>query len=190
MKSDPFFFGYGSLVNRGTHPYTEAHRARIKGWRRAWKHTSFRKLPFLTAVPCAASEIDGLVAKVPGGDWQALDLREAGYARHAIGAGLWIENDPPVEAQIYAVEPHSMVEPQRKMPILMSYLDVVIQGYLREFGEEGAHGFFTSTDGWDTPVRNDRARPRYSRHQSLSAAERGFVDHHLAALGVEVIRGE
>ena len=47
----PFFFGYGSLVNRATHDYSDAHPARIEGWRRAWRHVEGRKVAFLTAVP-------------------------------------------------------------------------------------------------------------------------------------------
>lgn len=189
QNSDPFFFGYGSLVNRDTHSYATAHRARLKGWRRAWRHTQGRMVPFLTGVPCADSEIDGLVALVPGADWAALDLREEGYRRHVIDAGLQAEAPHPVAAQIYAVPPESMVYPQERAPILLSYLDVVIQGYLREFGEAGALAFFATTDGWDTPLRDDRADPLYPRHQRLSASERGFVDDQLQALGAVVRRG-
>lgn len=186
--TDPFFFGYGSLVNRETHGYAYAFRARLKGWRRAWRHTEGRAGPFLTGVPCARSEIDGLVARVPGADWGALDLREEGYDRHAIDDGLTHEADHPVTAQIYAVAPARMVYPEQRAPILLSYLDVVIQGYLREFGEAGARGFFQTTDGWETPVRDDRAAPLYPRHQRLTAAERGFVDDHLKALGAVILR--
>lgn len=185
---DPFFFGYGSLVNRHTHLYTDAHRARVRGWRRAWVQTQIRETPFLTAIPCANSAIDGLVARVPGADWAALDLREAGYDRHGLSpVDLDVEGDHTPPAQIYAVSTEHMIDPAQKSPIVMSYLDVVVQGYLEEFGEEGAHAFFTSTDGWDTPVLNDRASPRYERHQSLTASERAFVDHHLGILGVIVL---
>jgi len=185
---DPFFFGYGSLVNRDTHAYGTAYRAQLKGWRRAWRHTQGRDGPFLTGVPCANSQIDGLVALVPGADWAALDLREEGYNRHAIDDGLAHEAAHPVAAQIYAVPPASMVYPEQRAPILMSYLDVVIQGYLREFGEAGAVAFFETTDGWETPVRDDRTTPVYPRHKVLPASERGFVDDQLQHRGVRVLR--
>ena len=185
--SEPFFFGYGSLVNRATHIYAPAYRARLTGWRRAWKHTDGRGAPFLTGVPDADSAIDGIVAHVPGSDWAALDLREEGYARHKIDTGLSVEGDQPVAAQVYAVPPQSMVAQTDPAPILLSYLDVVVQGYLREFGEAGAHGFFATTDGWDTPVRDDRAAPLYPRHQALTPAERWFVDARLVDYGVRVV---
>ena len=186
--SDPFFFGYGSLVNRRTHTYPEAFPARIKGWRRAWRYSRSHKRTFLTAVPAADVEIDGLVAAVPGGDWAALDLREAGYERHPVpGPELVHRAARELAAQIYAIPPRNMLD--RVHPIRLSYLDVVVQGYLDEFGEDGARGFFETTDGWETPVLDDRAAPSYARHQRLSADERGFVDDQLRGLGARILRG-
>jgi hypothetical protein len=63
---------------------------------------------------------------------------------------------------------------------------VVVQGFLHEFGEAGVAAFFDTTDGWDTPVLNDRAAPRYPRHKVLSAAETALVDDHLARLSARV----
>ena len=186
MTLDPFFFGYGSLVNRATHIYTPAHRARLAGWRRAWRHTQHREGPFLTAVPCPASVIEGLIAPVPGADWLALDAREEGYDRLPVGPGLTVETVTGIETQIYSVPDRSVTGTGG--PILLSYLDVVLQGYLREFGEEGVRRFMDTTDGWDTPVLNDRAQPRYPRHQRLSAEETAMVDAELFRLDVTVLR--
>jgi hypothetical protein len=183
--SDPFFFGYGSLVNRATHIYAPAHRARLRGWRRAWRHTALRDGPFLTAVPCPATEIEGLVAPVPGADWAALDTREAGYDRHPAGPGLTVEALNGVAPQIYAVSPAA--DTGDGGPILLSYLDVVLQGYLLEFGRQGVRRFMDTTDGWDTPVLNDRIQPRYPRHQRLSDDEIALVDAELARLDVLVV---
>lgn len=179
---DAYFFGYGSLVNRATHVYAPVYRARLVGWRRAWVHTDARGTPFLTGVRDAGSVIDGLVARVPGGDWAALDRREEGYVRHPVG----VEGEVR-EAQVYAVPMETMVVQDPPAPILMSYLDVVVQGYLREFGPAGAEDFFATTEGWEVPVLNDRAAPRYPRHQELSLAERGLVDRLLAAVGGRVV---
>lgn len=183
------FFGYGSLVNRSTHGYDRAHRATITGWRRAWRHTAFHPHAFLTAVPAPGARIDGLVAEVPGGDWAALDLREAGYNRHPVAApDLAHEAPHPVAAQIYAVPAESAADLIR--PILLSYIDVVIQGYLREFGPDGAARFMDTTDGWDAPVIDDRKSPRYPRARQLNAEEIAVVDTALRQNRVSFVPDE
>jgi len=185
--SDPYFFGYGSLVNRATHAYGAARRARLRGWRRAWRYTNFREGPFLTAVPCPNSEIEGLVALVPGADWRALDEREIGYARLPLGAELTVEDAAPPATQIYAVPESAATHPPHRQPILLSYVDVVFQGYLREYGPEGVARFIATTDGWDAPILDDRAAPRYPRHQPLSEDERRLFDTRLSQLGVTLL---
>lgn len=179
----PFFFGYGSLVNRATHAYADAHPARIAGWRRAWRHVEGRQIAFLTAVPDPESAIDGLIACVPGGEWTALDMREHAYAR-ILAADVEHGVAGATEIHIYHA-PADMHAPASEMrPVLLSYLDVVVQGYLREFGEAGVARFFETTDGWNAPMRNDREAPAYSRHQKLSDEERRLVDVWLKRLGV------
>lgn len=184
---DPFFFGYGSLVNRATHAYGQARRARLGGWRRAWRYTAHREGPFLTAVPCPETQIEGLVAAVPGADWRALDLREEGYDRLPAGPALRVEGPLPAETMIYAVPADDAVASAGKAPILLSYVDVVFQGYLREFGAGGVDRFIATTDGWDAPILNDRPAPRYPRHQPLSTDERRLFDARLADLGVTIL---
>ena len=56
-----------------------------------------------------------------------------------------------------------------------------------EFGEAGVARFFATTDGWDTPILDDRAAPLYPRHQLLTPAERALTDHHLATLNARLI---
>lgn len=57
---------------------------------------------------------------------------------------------------VYQVRPEHVTNPKGHL-ILLSYLDVVVQEYLRVFGIDGLSHFFDTTDGWDTPVLNDRA---------------------------------
>ena len=179
----PFFFGYGSLVNRRTHAHDEAHAARVRGWRRAWRHTDLRPVAFLTAVPAPGAEIDGLIAGVPGADWRSLDLREAAYDRVA-AADVAHALDWRPEVSLYAIPEGRHGAPDRAHPVLLSYVDVVVQGYLNEFGEDGVARFFATTDGWDAPVADDRRDPIYLRHQTLARAERALVDRWLDDLGV------
>ena len=181
-----FVFGYGSLVNRATLGGVEAHRARLSGWRRAWRHTALRPVAFLTAERAPGHVIDGLLADVPGGNWADLDLREAAYLRvpadevdHTLSG--------PLGVQVYHVPDGHHAPASELHPVLLSYIDVVVQGYLAEFGEAGVDAFFNTTDGWDAPIADDRLAPRYPRHQTLTASETALVDHHLARVGARKI---
>lgn len=183
----PAFFGYGSLVNRATHDFAPAMPARLRGWRRVWRHTVLRPYAYLSVEP-ANDEIDGLVAAVPGADWTALDLREAAYGRSVLEpAYLSHGADWAQSVEIYAVAA-GHADPDAHHPILLSYLDVVVQGFLREFGDEGAFRFFASTHGWEAGVFDDRTAPIYSRPCKLTTAESSFVNDQLAALGITSFR--
>ncbi len=180
--TSPHFFGYGSLVNAATHIYPDTVPATLTGWRRMWRHTAIRDVAFLTVVPDPDCQIDGLLAKVPNNDWAALDAREYCYFRSAVPAADLSHNaDRPMDVQIYQTNTDKDAPPSVKHPILLSYLDVVVQGYLQVFGEDGAKRFFDTTSGWTAPILDDRAAPQYPRHQTLSTAERRFVDAQLAA---------
>lgn len=178
MKSESQFFGYGSLVNTATHRYPNPRPAHVSGWRRAWRHTPLRPVAFLTATPCPTSAIAGLVALVPDNDWAALDDREAAYQRHMAQTSAG-------NAAIYAIAAEHSA-PNERHPILLSYLDVVVQGYHQVFGARGVADFFATTDGWDAPIHDDRAAPRYPRAQSLTAQETRLVNDHLSAVGAKL----
>lgn len=182
----PCFFGYGSLVNRDTHTYTAAERAQLKGWRRRWVYTQARGIAFLSVVPDSATTIRGLIADVPNADWAVLDAREWGYDRIASGSDVIHPRDAATEISHYAV-PHETWVAANGQHILLSYLDVVVQGYLREFGAQGVADFFDTTDGWDTLVCDDRAAPQYPRAQTLSQQETALVDQHIALRNVQVV---
>lgn len=182
----PCFFGYGSLVNCATHDFADPRRAMLCGWRRRWRHTDLRPVAFLTAVPDADTRIDGMIARVPRGDWRALDQREWAYDRVPATASVLHDLTDPVEIAVYSVPDGRHAEPSQRYPILLSYIDVVVQGYLREYGEAGVDRFFDTTDGWEAPVLDDRAAPRYPRHQMLKPAERDLVDDRLRQRRVSI----
>ena len=183
-----YFFGYGSLVNRDTHMFQGAHPARLHGWRRVWRHTVLRPVAYLTVVPDATAEIDGLIAEVPHDDWAALDEREGAYDRvpaaHQVSHPLTHQPD----IAVYSIPDGKHGAPSEAGPVLLSYIDVVVQGYLREFGEDGVRRFFDTTEGWEAPVLDDRAAPVYPRHRVLSAQERTLVDDHLSDRRVRITR--
>lgn len=174
----PWFFGYGSLVNRSTHTYPQAQKATLNNWRRTWVRTDLREVVFLSIHAAPGHSIDGLIAAVPGADWAALDARETGYAR--IEATDHIAHDSDAsDIAVYQVS----ADRQRTDGahcMLLSYLDVVVHGFLNEFGQAGAEAFFATTDNWDTPIRDDRGAPLYSRAQSLTRDEQSLVDRLLA----------
>jgi hypothetical protein len=178
--SDARFFGYGSLVNRATHAYPDPRPARLEGWRRVWVHTDLRPVAYLSVEP-AEGEILGLVAEVPGGDWAALDRREAAYDRHPVTTRLHACGTE-MPARVYAVPRHHAAPPDSRHPVLLSYIDTVVQGFLEVFGREGAAHFFETTAGWGGPVTDDRAAPRYPRATALTPAERAIVDAGLAGV--------
>ena len=182
-----YFFGYGSLVNLATHGFCDAHPARAHGWRRIWRHTHLRPVAFLTAVPDPACSIDGMIAHVPGDDWAALDAREGAYARIAACEAIEHPLSHRPAVALYAIPPEAHGHHETAHPVLLSYVDVVIQGYLKAYGEAGAQRFLDTTSGWDAPVMNDRAAPIYSRHQPLTCDERSFVDDALKRLAVTLI---
>jgi len=183
----PRFFGYGSLVNRRTHDYPNARAARAEGWRREWVQTDARRFAYLSVKRDASTVISGLVAEVPQGDWRALDHREVAYDRLSCTAAILSDAETTHETAIYAVPAVTAYRKPEEHPILLSYLDVVLQGYLREFGWAEAERFLETTDGWEAPILDDRANPHYARHQELDAHETRFVDKALAALATRVI---
>ena len=183
----PRFFGYGSLVNLATHCYPDARPARLTGWRRVWRHTALRPAAFLSVEPDDATVVEGVIASVPDGDWAALDLRETAYQRHDISDQI-AHDGPKVATAVYKVDPAHLSPPDIAHPILLSYLDVVVQGFARVHGQDGVARFFETTDGWHAPVKDDRPAPVYPRHQRLEHAETALVDDWLDRLGVEIRR--
>lgn len=181
---DQYFFGYGSLVNAATHAYRRTQPVRLAGFKRMWRHTVLRDIAFLTVVPDAEHHIDGLIAHVPENDWTALDIREEAYTRDLLTANMLTGVAGDFDVQLYQTRTDR--DTAQRHPILLSYLDCVVQGYHQIFGATGVSDFFDSTSGWDAPVLNDRSDPQYPRHQVLSKAETALVDHHLAQLSARV----
>jgi hypothetical protein len=178
-------FGYGSLVNRATLPdHVSAHPATVRGWRRGWRAASRSAAWGVCAVSIAeapGAEIDGLVVTFDDAVWPVIEAREHRYHWFVL---------PGFERRVitFRAEPAADRFGDREHPIHMTYVETVLQGFIKEFGEAGARRFMTSTDGWHVPVLDDRAAPRYPRAQTLPAEERAFVDALLAEAGATIIR--
>lgn len=184
-------FGYGSLVNPATlAPDVVAVPVRISGWRRAWRlsgPSSYGRRCTLNVVPDPGCAIEGVVIAQPRDRLPALDRREAHYARTAIDPGgvEWLAEPPSgwPAPFLYVGRPQFNRPGDADHPVLLSYLDAVVAGFLRLFGAAGAERFVATTLDWHVPIRDDRARPIYPRAVDLAAEERGYVDDLLAALG-------
>lgn len=183
--TDPYFFGYGSLVNTKSHTYENAQPATLKGWRRAWVATARYPVVLLSAVRAPGQSIQGLIAAVPGADWAALDERERGYAR--LAASEHIDHPLPrnTDISVYAVAPDHIHDSDSHM-ILLSYLDVVVQGFHEVYGTSGVQHFFDTTDNWHTPILDDRSEPIYPRKQRLTQEQTHLVDENLNRLSAQI----
>ena len=185
--NDPYFFGYGSLVNLSTHAYTDPKPAGLRGWRRIWLNTYMRDAAFLSIHPVENAEINGIIAQVPDADWVALDARETGYDRTDATDQIVMKGVRPADCAVYVVPRTRETDIGQKSSILLSYLDVVLQGFMQIYGNSGADHFFATTDGWERPVQNDRTEPLYPRHRQLTDLEQKRVDALLKDYSIEII---
>ena len=188
-------FGYGSLVNAATlAPDSLSAPVLVTGWRRAWRHsgeTAYGRRCTLTVVPDPDCVILGAALLVPAGALAALDRREAQYRRVPLAAEDvdWRDGRPDgwPDPFLYVGQENYARAGDADHPILLSYLDVVIAGFRRMFGEEGVAHFAATTADWHVPVLNDRAAPRYPRAVLVSEFERAAVDRLVADHAVSVI---
>lgn len=199
------YFGYGSLVNRNTLTtgHVAAHRARLKGWRRTWRPRPDMGgdtgptpgvLPagltpsLLSAHRAAGFSIDGLLVIDFAVNLAEVDTREFRYHRRDIALADLEFTDTGhglgADITLHVYEARTEHPPaEGPAPILRSYLDAVMQGFLREFGADGLHRFVAETDAFHTPIHEDRASPLYPRAVRLSPAEIELFDLVLGRLG-------
>jgi len=184
------YFGYGSLVNRDTRPASEvADTARLMGWRRVWEHrviepnreklcTSLSVEPLEDTV---AGGIDGVVVSIPVHELAQLDERESGYERLTLPADCFdlpdsFEGD---EVMVYRSLPENRALADSEHPILQSYVDCVMAGYLRRFSETGLRALMDSTRGWDRSIFDDRVDPFYPRWVEVDDISCAMFDEYL-----------
>ncbi len=183
--TNQFFFGYGSLVNTSSHDFHDISNARLVGWRRIWQRTNLRDFSFLSVHRSDNSSIEGVIANVPDGNWTKLDKREAGYNR-IIGSEMIEHKSPKADSISFYQIPDYNLAAVEKCPILLSYLDVVLMGFLQRFGKQGFSNFFDTTDGWDCGVFNDRYNPRYPRTEEYKSDFYSAVDSALSAKEIDL----
>ncbi|MCI4665325.1 MAG: gamma-glutamylcyclotransferase [Neomegalonema sp.] len=183
--SDGAFFGYGSLVNVDTYPARrDLTRARLKDHRRVWGHLAHTRLGptlSLSIEDAPAVEIEGVMFTPRDVEEQAwLDRREAGYAKKPLSNDI-LAFESAQEDSLFTYQSLSTIESRVGASILMSYVDAVMQGFIRLFGPEGAQRFVETTGGWRAPLLDDRADPIYPRAVMLTDEERALIDALLRA---------
>ena len=192
------YFGYGSLVNRHTlrTSYIDAQPARLTGWRRCWRpsahwvrHKSKSPASMLSARPHPDQVIDGLLVYDTLENLPSVDQREAAYERVQVAPNaIQLNGRVPQDCPIYIYEAHTNRAPHDpEHPIIQSYLDAVLQGFMHEFGESGVHDFIHSTDGFERPVLKDRHDPIYQRAVDLPEHQRSYFDDLLSQKGVTFV---
>lgn len=178
------YFGYGSLVNPNTHRTKVLHyeRAQLRGFARTWQaRPDPAELP-IALLSSARSNVDdvldGLLVFDRAENLPALDAREAGYDRLSVtheelvlASGSAMPNCP-----LYIYTGRTPFAPESEHFILQSYLDAVLQGYLHQYGEQGARNFVVRTAAFDTALMTDRNEPHYPRAVNLSPDEITHID--------------
>ncbi len=187
-KNEVACFGYGSLVNRHTRPaHTHARPARLSGWIRQWKHSidlPFGKVCALTAEKRAGREIEGVLVLDQYDGLAAVDDRELGYRRERIELPEMEARTAEMDIFIYVSAPEWNHWGSPEYPILRSYLDCVLAGYLEVWGREGAARFIKETEGWHVPILDDQAAPIYPRAVPIDRELRATIDGLLEENGI------
>lgn len=195
------FFGYGSLVNELTWSRSyNAQPGEIYGWDREWKHcvdTPFGRVCALTVAPKLGSVVQGVFITCPDTELAVLDQREIGYRRERLREGQFRSKALPNvhDVFVYRSLPEVYRDGNLRYPIWLSYVESVLYGYLRVFGEEGVDRFIKSTTGWTAPIIDDRSNPLYPRAVRLSSDARELIErkiqkiseikiHNLSAIGL------
>ena len=195
-KTTITYFGYGSLVNRTTRPAGEISApARLNGWQRVWSHRNARAGELdgcsslnvreldtagvdLESARLPGRGIDGVIATIDLADLPALDARESGYDRRMVPVEQFDLSEPVTTSAIavYVSKRQNTFPADTCFPVLQSYIDCVMAGFLDRFGDEGLLHFLATTEGWHSPVDPDRDRPRYVRALDLPTAQLAYFD--------------
>jgi hypothetical protein len=138
----------------------------------------------LTVTRRPGVQLDGVFILDDAEGIAAVDRREAGYERVRLEPG---EVDAPFDelnAFLYVSSEANTRWGDDEYPILRSYLDCVLAGYIDVWGPDGARRFIQTTEGWQVPILNDRGMPQYPRAVALDEFSRSTIDDLLKQNGI------
>jgi len=190
------YFGYGSLVNIDTiSPGADVTPGTLSGWRREWKvcgeGEDGQGRCSLSVREARGSEIRGVVAREPRTRLKDLEHRERRYVKvDDVGEAFRCDarqQPGPEDLFLFKAAPGHRRWGSDTHPILQSYLDCVLAGFFRTWGEAGIDHFLKTTDGWHVPVLQDRNRPHYPRRVDLDPELADLIDGKLKVLGVSYL---
>lgn len=169
-KPKHYIFGYGSLVNSESRAASlkcqkSVVAARISpefGYKRVWNYRG----PGFTALGLVKTEnatsINGIIYGVDESNMDILDEREKDYIRVEVPWELvesvdWMHL--PKDGHLWIYVPINCYPPSPNYPLLQSYIDTCVTGFL-EYSEEFAIEFLETTEGWSPYWLNDRILAR------------------------------
>lgn len=196
------YFGYGSLVNEETLPAgTTVIAGQLSGWKREWRACSKGKAGhdgFAGMSKCAlgvrrdeGSVIRGAMVLDTKANLPALDKREWHYSRKSLQEDRFLPDcgrPMPSDTFLYQAQDQHAYWGDEEHPILQSYVDCVMAGFHRLWGQEGLEHFVETTDGWDrVPILTDRIKPVYPRAVVLSQTLIDTIDGLLKSVNAQYL---
>lgn len=173
-----YIFSYGSLISSESRARTGISNnpipVRVSGLQRGWvSRVPQAKTTALGIYRSLEASCNGIIFEVAKEEVSKFDEREgSSYERVRIGlSDIEIIDTAvggkgqfvlPVSSRIWVYMPKESLFPTDELPIIQSYVDVVLSGCL-EYGLDYAKEFTQSTKGWDYSWINDRQCPIYVR---------------------------
>ena len=143
------------------------------GYKREWNFRSTTGFTALGVILAAdgdeATDITGVLYRVPRGEMPNFDRREVGYKRVEVTIE-YLEFDSDHKSKfslgsndqiwLYVPLPSQTMYADENHPLLQSYVDTVLQGCLEWGGEQMAEEFILTTGGWSCYYLNDTPSSR------------------------------
>jgi|GEM_PF-402231 len=172
-----YIIGYGSLMQdesrkRTTPNANIAYPVKVNGYRRGWftrgSGVGF-STTFLGVAQSKEGALNAAIYLIDVTEITAMDKREFSYCRLAVEPENYslLKQDIPLspgQAWIYVNKPETIATPNRRYPIVQSYVDIFLSGCLeleQRFDlEDFAKQCLVTTSNWSIQWMNDRIYPR------------------------------
>ncbi|USD67190.1 gamma-glutamylcyclotransferase family protein [Vibrio sp. SCSIO 43136] len=181
-----YIFGYGSLMNSASRQRTgntgRAFPAIAHGLVRQWGKLNEDYTLSPLVVSQGDGQVNGMLLEVDDEALNDFDAREHGYERIQLTVDQ-VDTDAQLanDAVIWVYVSDKALNPCQNAPIMQTYLDTVIAGCL-EVSEAFAKHFVDHTIGWEFPLENDRAKPKYGNLAGVLDCHHPIIDEMIATV--------